>query len=150
MIVYRIAQAKYANDLFASGRANRWNISGDYVIYASTTRSLATLELLVHRSGFNMIGVDYKVMLINIHKKASIHTLDSKDLVKDWRNMRGYADTQEIGHSWVEKRKDLILKVPSAVIPQEYNFIINTEHPLFKEQIKLSKNEPYAFDNRLI
>jgi len=148
MIVYRIAAAQYANKLFASGKPNRWNLAGDYVLYAATTRSLATLELVVHRAGIRM-QEDFKMMVIRIADGAKKKTVLHTQLATDWHTMRGQQETQLIGHRWVERRKKVVMRVPSVVIPQEWNVVINTEHKEFKDQVKLIDLEPFAFDRRL-
>ncbi len=57
--------------------------------------------------------------------------------------------TLEIGSARYEKQETLILKVPSVVIPQEFNFVINTEHPDFGNRVKLVRSEEYFWDQRL-
>ena len=69
MIVYRIVKEKYANGLFASGRSGRWNIEDQWVLYTSSSRALATLELLVHRSQVQPTS-DFNVLEISIQSKS--------------------------------------------------------------------------------
>lgn len=150
MEVFRISSEEHSGTLKASGASNRWNKRGEFVIYAGGSRSLATLELVVHRN-FIKPNTKYKVMILSIaDDKNLIKTLNYKDLPKNWRAFEAYSKLQELGSNWVNSRESLILKVPSAVIPQEYNYIINTEHPDFKEHVKLLNTENYFWDERLL
>jgi RES domain-containing protein len=75
-----------------------------------------------------------------------------KDLPKNWRDTGGYPELQKLGSEWYHSNRSLVLKVPSAVIPKEYNFLINTNHPDFNNQEKISlvRNEDYFWDERLL
>lgn len=79
-----------------------------------------------------------------------IKTIDTKALPENWREFEAYSLLQKIGSEWFNSKETLILKVPSAVIPQEYNYIINTEHPDFKKNIVLVRTEAYFWDERLL
>jgi RES domain-containing protein len=149
MEVFRICCEAYASELIASGSANRWNRKGQDVIYTGSSRSLSTLELIVHRSAI-IPTVKYRVMVIFISDDDSlVHQLRISELPADWRSLRAYSTLQEIGARWYSSQQTLILKVPSAVIPFEYNYIINTKHPDFASKIKLVGSEDYFWDERL-
>lgn len=150
MLVYRISRFKYAQNLEASGVANRWNKAGQFVIYASGSRALATLELVVHRSAIIQSDT-YKVMVIEIseQKPDLVQQINRSELQANWNNLQSYPRLQEIGNEWYEKKESLFLKVPSALIPQEHNFVINTMHDLFKSQVKVIDLEDFFWDGRL-
>lgn len=150
MEVYRISVAKYADDLFASGRPARWNAANEFVLYSASSRSLAALEMLVRR---NMLSsaIRYKILTIDIKDSGNALTLvNPKDLPKTWRTTSAYKTLRRIGSEWYGEKSSLILGVPSAVIPQEYNYIINTYHPDFNKMVKLAKTEDFIWDNRLV
>lgn len=150
MEVFRISVEKFASKISASGIANRWNSSGQFVVYAGSTRSLATLELVANRNAI-FSSNNYKVMVISISDEDRLYKqIYLKDLPTNWRNMNGYSALQAIGSSWYNSQETLVLKVPSAIVPYEYNFVINTEHPDFNEHIKLIRLEDYFWDERLI
>lgn len=89
-------------------------------------------------------------MIIEIPvEKKLLKEIALSDLPENWRSKTQYPMLQELGSDWYLENNHLLLKVPSAVIPQEFNFIINTRHPEFK-QIQLVKTEPYFWDKRLI
>lgn len=150
MLVFRISKTKYTEKLEASGVANRWNKAGQFVIYTSGSRALATLELVVHRLAIIQTE-PYKVMVmeIPIENPEMVHEIKQSELPPNWNTLQSYPRLQEIGSKWYEKNECLILKVPSALIPQEHNFVINKEHDLFKPQVRLIGLEDFFWDRRL-
>ncbi|RLZ08659.1 RES family NAD+ phosphorylase [Faecalibacter macacae] len=150
MFVYNIRKEKYANSLRASGVANRWNKNDEFVIYTGSSRSLSTLELVVHRSGIS-IDNSYKLMVIEIDcLDDEILEIKTKDLPKNWQKVEAYPKLQAIGSKWYQDFKHLVMKVPSAVIPKEYNFLIHTKHPDFEKKVKIYEIEDYQWDKRLL
>lgn len=148
MLVYRIALQQYSNKLTASGYAARWNPKGFFVLYTAQSRALACLENLVHRSGEGDNKL-FKTLIIDIPSSIKIHVIDPKKLKKGWEKMENYSYCQNIGLDWLTEAKAPILKVPSVIIKNEYNFVINTHHPQFKK-IKLIGKEDFIFDYRLL
>lgn len=149
MDIYRISSEKYASKIQASGAPNRWNKENQYVIYTASTRSLATLEMVAHRNAI-MGGLRYKMMTIHVpNNKKIIAKIEVSSLPKDWQTFKRYTLTQNIGRKWYDTNESLILKVPSAIIPQEYNYIINTKHPDFSK-VSLLSLEDYNWDKRLL
>ena len=116
------------------------------MIYTAQSRALACLENLVHRSGEGNNAL-YKVMLIDVPDKLAIENLDIKKLKKDWYSMNNYPYCQALGDNWLQDAATVILKVPSVIIKQEFNYLLNPNHPEFKE-IKLLATEDFAFDER--
>lgn len=147
MQVFRIGLAKYTHSLLASGRAARWNPNEIEMIYTAGSRSLACLENVVHR---NQIGLNqsFKVMTIEIPDELLILNITLKDLQKGWSEFHHTPITQKLGEDWIKDAKSAVLKVPSAIINAEYNYLINPLHPDFKS-IKLLKSETFVFDKRI-
>lgn len=149
MEVYRIASEKYASQLIPSGAQNRWNKKGEYVLYTGSSISLSTLELIVHRN-FIKPEITYNVMVISIPDDENFRkTINPEELPENWRKFEAYSRLQKIGSDWYNSKETLILKVPSAIIPSEFNFIINTEHQNFKNNVLLVGTENYFWDERL-
>lgn len=147
--VFNIRKAKFANALMGSGIANRWNKNDEYVIYTSSSRALSTLELVVHRASIQT-DMSYKMMHIELLiSEHDIITIETKDLPDHWRSIQSYPILQNIGSSWYQTYSSLVLKVPSVIIPEEYNYILNTKHPLFSEKVKIHKVEDFVWDKRL-
>ncbi len=71
-------------------------------------------------------------------------------LPENWRSLTAYPILQKIGSSWYENKESLALKVPSSVIPHEYNYIFNLRHPDFNNHVKLVRTENYFWDDRLL
>lgn len=149
MELFRIASQKFASELKASGAQNRWNLFGQKVIYTAASRSLATLELFVSRGGLRRED-DFKMMIINVPDDDRLfRQIFIKELPVNWRETVAYSRLQAIGSNWYKNKETLVLKIPSSVIPQEYNYVINTEHPLFATHVKLIRQESFYFDSRL-
>jgi RES domain-containing protein len=146
MRVYRITTAQWSNKLQASGNVARWNTRGSFVIYTAGSRALACLENLVHRSG-EMSGKQYKVMLIEVPDSVYIDEILVGSLNNDWKNLTNYSYCQSIGANWLGGGKSAVLKVPSIIIEQEHNYLINPQHADFKF-INLEGVEDFGFDAR--
>jgi len=150
MEVFKICREEYAAEITSSGSANRWNIRGQNVIYVASSRSLATLELVVRRKSIVPI-LNYKVMVISIEDDDHLVTqVLINELAINWRTLAAYSTLQEIGSKWYTSQRTLVLKVPSAIIPYEYNYVINTEHPDFNRGVRLVRTEDYFWDKRLL
>ena len=150
MEVYRIAKESVAKKIKASGRANRWNLDDQFMVYTGSSRSLSSLELIVHENSISP-SFKYKVMIISIADEEDLfnHILQT-ELPKSWRTMIAYPELQQLGSDWYHSNGSLILKVPSAVIPKEYNYIININHPDFNNKVSLVRTEDYFWDERLL
>ena len=149
MTVYRITHKKYAGQLTASGIENRWNLGGEFVLYTSTSRSLACLENLVYTSGETLGSGLYVCVTILIPGNASATIISSKDLPNNYSSEKGKDITQAIGDKWYREKKDLILQVPSVIIAEENNIVINTMHKDFT-LAKIISKQPFLFDDRLV
>jgi RES domain-containing protein len=148
--VWRLVKRKHLYVAFAGEGSRRWsgrwNSKGVRVVYASESLSLATLEILVHApsyevlKGFAAIPVDFDPDLSSI--------ADNKDLPDNWRNDPAPSALKAIGDQWVKNQKSVILRVPSAIIPIEYNYLINPGHPDFKD-LMINPAQEFIFDPRL-
>lgn len=149
MEVYRLIKEKYSTSLNASGAANRWNRAGQFVLYTGSSRAITSLESLVHLSGIIPI-TKYKMLVIELKEiEDSIQEITLSELSKNWQNLSAYHKNQSLGSRWYDKKEKLLLKVPSAVIPQEYNYIINTKHQDFDSKVSIKQVEDYLWDSRL-
>ncbi|WP_340198568.1 RES family NAD+ phosphorylase [Ascidiimonas sp. W6] len=148
MDVFRISQTRYADKLSASGAPNRWNKDNEYVIYTSQSRALCTLEMVAHRNA-RMKKLDYQLLRISVPSDKKYYLEVEASLPKDWRLLKHYSQLQTIGSDWYREKKYLILKVPSVLIPGEYNYVINTNHPNFSK-VRIASNSPFIWDQRLL
>jgi len=151
MFVYRISQIKYANSLSPPGIASRWNSTGKRIAYTGGNLALSCLEMLVHKSGASLASGDFSVSIIRIDDSLMINEITSEELLqrhKQWHQLINYPVTQEIGDKWLREGKSAILKVPSAIIDLEYNYLINPDHPDFSK-VKIANVSKFTFDPRL-
>ena len=146
MLGFRIAHYKYAHSLSVSGFEGRWNSKGKLVLYASENIATSLLENIIYRTGTGFNN-DYKIMVI-YHPEEHIEQIITSNLPKDWRSMESYDQLQKIGDSWYDEQRSLCLKVPSSILPDNYNVIFNTTHPEFKN-VKLIDVLDYEPDERL-
>lgn len=147
MLVYRITLAKYSGRLIASGRAARWNPNEVEMIYTASSRSLACLENVVHRDRLGLSLV-FNILTIECPPSIKIKTIHLKDLPANWVDFDQMTITQRIGEKWVKENVSAILQVPSSIVSEEVNYLINPKHPDFK-LIKIVKTQPFVFDSRI-
>ena len=148
MIVYRISISVYSDDISGSGakiNGSRWNSKGVGVLYTSQFISLAVLEMLVN-TNLKDYAIALDLMYINLPETQSVTNIDLKNLKNNWKNDFEY--TRYIGDEFIRQKESLILKVPSSVIHEEHNYLVNPLHPDFKK-IKLVKTKSFWPDERL-
>ncbi|MEQ8926760.1 MAG: RES family NAD+ phosphorylase [Fulvivirga sp.] len=146
MIVYRIVHAEFANKIVASGRPARWNSAGTFVIYTASSRSLACLENLVHRGGEGL-NAQFRTLVIEIPETMVIKQVGANELPKNCHTFKSQQHTRLIGDKWAALQETCVMQVPSVIIPEESNYLINPQHKDFKK-IKLLGTEEFLFDNR--
>jgi RES domain-containing protein len=152
-IIWRIENQRHAATPFSGIGAQRfggrWNSVGMSMVYSSATLSLSALEKFVHMELKHM-GKQHLVSFnANIPDDVGIEQLSLSQLPQDWqRNAPYHPVLAQIGDKWLTKCETAVLIVPSAIIPQEYNYLLNPEHPDFSK-IKIEPSEPFRFDNRL-
>lgn len=149
MIIYRISNEQFRNDLSGNGAAingSRWNSSGTRLLYTSQFVSLCILESLVHLRQ-NYIPDSQYLLEIEINATHNAHEIFLKKIKHNWREEIQY--TQWIGDQFIKNNESLMLKVPSAVVPEEHNFLLNPLHKDFK-QIKIISAELLNLDKRLL
>ena len=147
MLAYRITLKQYSNKLFAPGFAGRWNGSGRKVIYCAESIPLAFLENMVRRQGVGF-NDDFKIMILEIPDNLKIQQILPGDLPAGWRQFTDYSKCQPIGNAWYDEGILPLMKVPFAVLPESFNYVINSIHPDFKE-IKLVKVTDLFPDERI-
>jgi RES domain-containing protein len=116
------------------------------VIYAASSLALCALEVLASRG--SELPQDLIAVKIELPDDIPSSTVTTEDLAPDWWKLQNLARTREIGSDWVRKLKTAVLKVPSAVIRQECNYILNPAHPKF-ERIRFGETVEFMWDERL-
>jgi len=97
-----------------------------------------------------LISQSFKLLIISISDESLIKEIEINDLPENWKSIEAYVELQEIGSKWYRSNESLVLKVPSSIILQEYNYIINTKHPLFATHIILEDIDDFIWDYRLL
>jgi len=146
---WRLVKTAYLSTVWngegAQRYGGRWNSPGVAVAYASEHLSLACLEVLVAAH----TGGDLDDFLATA---ADFHDVDVADLgdelPSDWRALSPPASTQAIGDAWVRAGATAILRVPSVIVPVEYNYLLNPAHPDVK-RIAIGKPMAFPVDRRL-
>lgn len=148
MKTYRITTKKWSNTLQSSGYASRWNSSGKFVIYSAENLSLACLENLVHRNGFGL-NIDFCVVTILIPDDIPVTQITSDQLPKNWDDLSeiGHLICRDFGDNWLDSRTTAVLIVPSVIIKNEQNILLNPNHQDFKK-IKIVATDNFLFDER--
>ena len=123
----------------------RWKSVGTAVVYTSATLSLALVETLVHvPSGvlpaYTAVPIEFDDSLVAV--------VDTADLPPNWKDQPAPPETRAIGDSWVGSSKSALLRVPSVVVPSEFNYVVNLRHPDFG-RIRIGAPMPFPFDPRL-
>lgn len=126
----------YSGSLFASGMQGRWNSAGNRVLYTAESIPLAFLENMVRRQGVGFNG-DFQIMFISLPDPVSMEVVSIADLNPTWRDPNDYSACLPIGDKWFQQAQSLALKVPSAVLPEASNYVINTVHPDYSK-VKLA------------
>lgn len=131
MRVFRISRkpfARYPLDgrggLFASGR---WHTPRRLVVYTSSSLALASLEVLVH-CDIDLVPADLVAIEILIPDDLRIKPIPATKLPRNWRRYPVHRGVQSLGDAWLDSGSTCVLRVPSAVIPSESNFIVNPRH----------------------
>jgi len=153
MRVYRIEREKYLEaTLQGTGAAltegYRWNSLNTYLVYAAESRALATLEVSVHLDLSEDLPSDRYYVEIDIPEEIEIVELSFDDLPSGWDSRPPILETQYIGDDFVAQKSGAVLKVPSCIVPPEYNYLINPNHPDSKK-IKVTSTTRMIFDNRI-
>jgi RES domain-containing protein len=150
MILYRIANCNYAGDLTGTGTrlyGGRWNSEGKPMLYTASSRALAVLEVLVHLPPL-LVPDNFCLVEIEI-PEDNIYVLNPALLPANWREIPPPVTLRQLGDEFLKKRECLAMKVPSSIVPAEYNYLINPLHPA-AWAIKLTNTEAFSFDERLL
>lgn len=149
MKVWRLAKGEYAvpNGEGAKKYGGRWNPPGIPVVYTSESLALAVLEILVHTDS-DLLPTDLVILSANIPDTLSLQSLSPETLPNNWRDLPAPPALQVMGADWVRTNKTVGLRVPSAIVGQEYHVLLNPAHPDFP-LILWEDMGPFPWDPRL-
>jgi RES domain-containing protein len=148
--VWRITSKKFTKSAFKGEGARlfggRWNTPGTPLIYTAESKSLAVLEILVHLDSPDLLR-KYVLFEVKIEDPLVTH-LDPASLPKDWRQDPPPPDAQKLGDEWASSAHSAVLRVPSAIVTGEFNYLLNPRHPDFNK-LKIGPPQSFFLDPRL-
>ena len=148
---WRIVKHKYSAEKAFDGEGarrygGRWNSRGTPVVYTAQSQSLAVLEMLVHLDNADLL-LNYIFYPVTI-PDSLIDSVADASLPQEWQYDPALPRLREIGDAWVASGASAVLRVPSSVVPSEYNYLLNPKHGEFGK-MKVGSAVGYRFDPRL-
>ena len=168
MRIWRLTSKRYADTAFdglgTHKKGGRWSPPGAYVVYTSRNLSLCVLEQMVHLDVRHMKGLFVSIP-VDLPNGCLMEVIEAEEPITDieedvrvevrnkvthdqWRGDPVNTSTVKLGDAWIKDSKSAILRVPSAIVPSESNFLINVEHSDFRS-FKIGEAEEFLFDDRL-
>jgi len=149
--VWRIVSGRYAATPFDGEGARlyggRWNFAGLPLVYSASTLALAALELFIHLEP-SLAPADLVAVSADIPADLKTERITVSELPPDWRHYPAPDRLKRFGAEWLRGRTSAVLLVPSVVIPEEINVLLNPLHPDFP-QIRPGLGKPFSFDPRM-
>jgi RES domain-containing protein len=148
--VWRLNARRFAKTAFSGDGAfrlgGRWNHPGTRVVYCAESRALAALEALVHVEDVGDLGaVEWRATPVVVPFSAIERPARYPH---SWRDYPCSRPTRDLGSAWARDGRSVALRVPSAVVPGEFNYLLNAAHPGFAK-LKVGRPEAFRFDARL-
>nr|WP_310618006.1 RES family NAD+ phosphorylase [Pantoea cypripedii] len=151
MILYRLTKTKYLSTAWtgygAKEAGGRWNSVGIPMVYVSETASLTMLETLVHLHAAQILEY-FTLLRINV-PDDQMQSADMDELPANWADEDAPLELAMYGDAWCFTKSSIALRVPSALSPVEYNYLLNPEHPDYYAIIQKAEAIPFQFDSRL-
>jgi len=153
MIVFRIERQKHLETTLTGIGASmvegyRWNSIYTKIVYTTESRALSTLEVSVHLDISEDLPNDRYYVEIEVPDEIILQEVNLEDLLEGWDSKPPILITQTIGDDFVNYNEAAILKVPSSIVPQEFNYMINPNHR-DASKIKVLSTAKMMFDTRL-
>jgi RES domain-containing protein len=148
MVVYRISRSKWANDLSGEGarlNGGRWNLKGTPCVYASASRALALLEYTVNT---DVHDIPRSLSMVTLETPDDYLAFEVAELPGDWAESPVPFSTQNFGTMHLRKGRKAVYCLPSVIIPEEYNYLLNPAHPQHKE-VRILEVKDFVYDIRI-
>jgi RES domain-containing protein len=150
LLLWRLCAAKYGPSAYSGEGAElyggRWSPAGVPVAYCSESRALAVVEVLANADEADRLFA-LKWVLVPAEVPADLIERPAR-FPANWRQYPHPPTTQAVGAEWARTLRSVGLRVPSVVVPGEFNYLLNPRHPQFAH-VKVGRPEPYVFDPRL-
>ena len=148
--MWRLCAAKYGDSAFSGEGARlyggRWSPRGVAVAYAAESRALAVVEVLANVDDAETL-FDVAWVFVSAEVPPACIEKPSR-FPASWRQFPHSSETQVVGAEWARAARSVALRLPSAVVPGEFNYLINPAHPDFKD-VKIGRPVSFSFDPRL-
>jgi RES domain-containing protein len=148
-VVWRIARRPFALDRLGIGAresGGRWNHPGTAVIYAGGTVAIAALERFVHVAG--IVPGDLVLVRIELPRTCSVERPALAKLPRSWNLVPAERGSMDFGTRWARDNRSLVLYVPSALVNEEENAVLNPAHPEFPP-VKMVIERDFQYDARM-
>jgi len=148
--VWRLCTRQKAEAAFTGNgayrRGGRWNLPGTRIVYCAESRALAAMEILVHVEDMeDLARLEWRAMAVTVPWEAIERP---GRFPGSWRTYPYSRATQKFGSAWARAGRTVALRVPSAVVPGEFNFLLNPKHEMFA-RLRIAPAEAFRFDSRI-
>lgn len=150
MRLYRLGGSEFARKLNGKGAAikgARWNPKGVPMIYTASNQALTLAEVLAHFKEIGVLPTNYVMITYEATGRKGIRRPEVGDLPAGWNAQAPPYNTavQQYGAEFI-RSDDFLLRIPSAIVPSEWNYLINPRHR--KGRLRIVSVVPFVFDAR--
>ena len=147
MILWRISNHADLSGRGALQASARWHTAGHPVVYLAENPASALLEILVHlETDLDHLPDRYQLLRIHADDDLPFQTIDPATLPPAWTGSE-FA-TRARGDAWLAARQTALLRLPSAILPETWNWLLNPRHPE-AGRVRIEQSQHHAFDTRL-
>lgn len=148
---FRLVSPRWASTALSGEGARkfggRWNSPGHPAVYLAESRALGALELLVHLTTPDTRSKPFVLIQVTLPDK-DVDTIEATSLPADWNISPPTRASMSIGDDWLARNQSLALRVPSVIVPEETNLLLNISHPKMRE-VTITAERRFRFDARL-
>ena len=151
MRIWRLTASRYVDTAFSGEGARRvggrWTPVGHSVVHTADSIALAVLETLVHVDASVMPA--HRVIAVDVPEAVPVTTIAAIDLPGDWQRTPPPSALREIGKAWLDAGETALMQVPSVIVPEESNYLVNPRHADFS-RFEIHPPAPFEIDRRLL
>jgi RES domain-containing protein len=148
MLLWRISNHASLNGAGGIDYPGRWHLRGMRVVYCAASPPGALIEVLVHLELDDLsFPRQYQLLKVKGPEAATKESVDASTLPVNWQD--DMAVTARIGDVWLRRRSSALLEVPSAIMPETSNWLLNPEHP-DTAQFSIEWHHRFSLDGRLL
>ena len=144
MVLWRISRHRDLSGIGGLKAAGRWHHAGRPIVYLAESPAAALLEVCVHTSA-NDVPPEFTLLKIE-GPGSNVLSVIMDELPEGWRTRPEV--TRDLGSAWLARNQSVLLRIPSALVPETTNYLLNPSHPRAAE-FRVAEAIPYPFDMRL-